>query len=579
MKDVSFHEIIISKIDQRIVSADAEVYDALGNYVVKPMNELIAIEDMDIYENNIRNCDGNFYPSKILAPSTMYYTYMRAQADNKDLIRLTVVNAHDLLNSHFSLMKTINAFKAQLDMYEDIFFEYDKSQDSVYVFNTEMADFDTGTYSADEFEELLLKRADDEQKHAVKSFTTQVRAGVGRSSVTVDGNIINDDPSVTHTVLDESFVFYGLESEGVVGHIQLRRNNESVKSSAIKRDSLTGLIDKTDIIRMARERIDDRRLEGTAVAIIDVDFFKSVNDHYGHQFGDEVIKKVADIISDEVGTNGISGRFGGDEFFIVLYNIENEGQMRLILKGIKNKVSSTFPDKGPDKDYPLSVSIGASVFPQDADNYDDLFMLADHCLYLAKKKGRNRYIVYTQDKHGSLEAIKRKNESSGQISERDISYGDIIVRMYDTALHNKCDNYEKYITEFAESFGFQNVMLFEGNPFKFRYAAGSSVINDQDAIDFVLKILNSDAKEKYFSLGDFVVINRLEMLPPHAHVIKEFLLNRGIYSLIIIRFFDVNQKECILIITSVGKKNQWNQYQFKYYRAFTDLLSLISINC
>ena len=121
-------------------------------------------------------------------------------------------------------------------------------------------------------------------------------------------------------------------------------------------------------------------------------------------------------------------------------------------------------------------------------------------------------------------------------------------------------------------------MLFEGNPFKFRYATGSSVINDQDAIDFVLGILNSEAKEKYFSLGDFVVINRLEMLPPHAHAIKDFLVNRGIYSLLIIRFFDINQKECVLIITSVGKKNLWNQYQFKYYRAFTDLLSLISIN-
>lgn len=577
MKDVSFHEIIISRDDQRIISADAWVYDALGNFVVKPMYELIAVEDMEIYKNNIRNCDGVFYPSKILAPDTMYYTYMRAQADN-DQIRLTVVNAQDLLNAHSSLMKTINAFRTQLDLYEDVFFEYDKDLGTVEVYNTERAYFDTGTYSFSEFEELLLAKADEEQRHAIKSFITQVKSGVGRSTTIIDGNILNDDPSVKHTVLDEAFVFYGADSEGVVGHIQLRRENESIKINDIKHDSLTGLIDKTDIIRIAKERIDDRRLEGTAVAIIDVDFFKSVNDSYGHQFGDEVIKKVADIISNEVGAHGVSGRFGGDEFFIVLYNIESEDQIRPILKAIKNKVSSTFPDKGLDKDTPLSVSIGAAVYPYDADNYDDLFMLADHCLYLAKKKGRNRYIVYTQEKHGTMEDIKLKNESSGKMNDRDISCGDVIVRMFDTALHSKNSNYEKFMNEFAETFEFQNVMLFYGNPFEFRYAAGSSVINDPDAIDFVLKILNSDAKEKYFSLGDFVVINRLEMLPPHAHDIKEFLVNRGIYSLIIIRFFDINQKECILIITSVGKKNQWNQFQFKYYRAFTDMLSLISIN-
>ncbi|WP_026489886.1 GGDEF domain-containing protein [Butyrivibrio sp. XBB1001] len=577
MKDVSFHEIIISRDDQRIISADAEVYDALGDFVVKPMYELIAVEDMEIYKKNIKNCDGTFYPSKILAPDTMYYTYMRAQDDN-DLIRLTVVNAQDFLNAHSSLMKAINAYRTQLDLYEDVFFEYDKDLGTVEIYNTERAYFDTGTYSISEFEELLLAKADEEQRHAVKSFITQVKSGVGRSTTIIDGNILSDDPSVTHTVLDEAFIFYGANSEGVVGHIQLRRDNELIKVNDIKHDSLTGLIDKTDIIRIAKERIDDRRLEGTAVAIIDVDFFKSVNDSYGHQFGDEVIKKVADIISNEVGTHGVSGRFGGDEFFIVLYNIMSEDQIRPILKGIKNKVSSTFPDKGMDKDTPLSVSIGAAVFPNDADCYDDLFMLADHCLYLAKKKGRNRYIVYTREKHGTMEDIKLKNESSGMANERDVSCGDVIVRMFDTALHNKDNNYEKFMNEFAETFEFQNVMLFEGNPFKFRYATGSSVINDQDAIDFVLGILNSEAKEKYFSLGDFVVINRLEMLPPHAHAIKDFLVNRGIYSLLIIRFFDINQKECILIITSVGKKNQWNQYQFKYYRAFTDLLSLLSIN-
>lgn len=132
MKDVTFHEIIITKDDQKIVSADSKVYDALGSFAVKPMNELIASEDMEIYENNIKNCDGNWYPSKILSPDTMYYTYMRA-ADNGKHIRLTVVNAHDLLNAHSSLMKTINTFNAQLNLYEDVFFEYDVAKETVNV--------------------------------------------------------------------------------------------------------------------------------------------------------------------------------------------------------------------------------------------------------------------------------------------------------------------------------------------------------------------------------------------------------------------------------------------------------------
>ncbi len=576
MKDVSFYEIIINKDDQRIVSADAQVYDLLGSNIVKPMNELIATEDIEIYENNISNCDGTWHPGKILGVDEMFYTYISANRYNDDLIRLTVVNAKDLLNAHSTIMKRVNKFKAQLSLYEDVFFEYSIKDDIINVYNAELTDFDTRSYNLSEFEDILLARTEENQKQIVKSFVSQIRSGVGRSTVVVKGNILNDDSYITGTVLDETFVFYDKESEGVVGHIQLQMGS-SVKPVVIKHDSLTGLIDKADIIRIAREKVDDRMLEGTVFAIIDIDYFKNINDSYGHQFGDDVIKKVADIISNEVGTNGVAGRFGGDEFFVVLYNIESRDYLRSILKGIKTKVSATFPDKGIDRDNPLSVSIGAARYPEDADNYDDLFMLADHCLYLAKEKGRNRFIIYVQGDHGTIEEIKQKHKSSKMINERDFSYGDIMVRMLDTAVNDKNFTAENYLHEFAYAFGLQNIHLYVGSPFAFKGAAGSSVIDDEVAIRFVEKILNSDEKDRYFSLGDFVVVDRLEILPPHAYNIKEFLTKRGAYSLIINRFYDRDNRECILIISSVGKTNKWNQSHYKYFRAFTHILAFHSL--
>ncbi|WP_022765062.1 GGDEF domain-containing protein [Butyrivibrio sp. XPD2006] len=577
MKDVSFYDIVISKKDQKIVSADSWIYDQLGNYAVKPMNELIAVEDMDIYLNNIKNCDGNWYPSKFLCPHTMYYTYMKAVRENEDFIRLTIVDAADLLNAHSSLMRVINIFQAQLDMYEDVYFVFTPGEESVSVFNTEVSDFQTKLYSLSEFEHILLSRAVGDQIDSVKSFITQVKSCVGRSTTTVKGNLLNNDPDVSHTILDESFVFYDQETKGVVGHIQLLRNQGAVKINSIKHDSMTGLLEKSDILRIAKERIDERRLEGTALAIIDIDFFKTVNDTFGHQFGDEVVKRIASIISNEVGTDGISGRFGGDEFLVVLYDIESEKELRAKLKGIKNKVTATFPDKGIDKDNPLSVSIGAAVFPKDAENYDELFEITDHCLYLAKEKGRNRYIIYTPEKHGTLEEIRHKQKNTRKINERDLSYGDVIVKMFNMALHDKASTIEQYMSEFAEAFGLQNVMLFVGEPFKHRYSAGSDAINDKVATDFVVKILDSPELEQYFALDDFVVINRPETLPPFAHKIKEFLDKRETYSIIYIRFFDKDNRKCIFIISTVGKTILWNQTHFRYYRAFIDLLSLHSL--
>ena len=577
MKDVSFYDIVISKKNQKIISADAWIYDAFGSYATKPMNEMIAIEDMEIYQNNIKNCDGNWYPSKIICPDTMYYTYIKAVRENDDYIRLTVVNAADLLNSHSTLMKTINIFQAQLDMYEDVFFSYTPEQDTVQVFNTDISDFETKIYSINDFEDVLLKRANSEQEEKVRGFIIQVKSGVGRSSTTIEGNLLNDDPSVSHTVLDESFVFYDKDTKGVVGHIQLLKAGSAIQINSTKHDSLTGLLDKSDILRIARERIDERRLEGTAIIIIDIDFFKSVNDNFGHQFGDEVVKRIASIITNEIGTDGTSGRFGGDEFLAVLYNISNEKELRAKLKGIKNKVSSTFPDKGIDKDNTISVSIGAAVFPTDAENFDELFTLADYCLYLAKEKGRNRYIIYTPSKHGTLNEITQKLKTTKKINERDLSYGDVIVKMFNLALHDTDSTVEQYMTEFADAFNLQNTMLFVGTPFVHRYSAGSDAINDETAIDFALKILNSPDKDSYFALDDFLVINRLEMLPPFAIKIREFLKKREIQSLIIIRFYDKDKKECVFIISSVGKSTFWNQTHFRYYRAFIDLLSLHSL--
>ena len=578
MKDVSFYEIIISKSDQKIISADAHVYDALAGFVTKPMNELIAVEDIDIYEENVKNCDGKWYPSKIVAPDTMYYCYVRAQKYNDKLIRLTVVNAKDLLNAHSGLMKAISAANAQLGLYEDVFFEYSPKLDIITVYNTELAEFENGDYSLADFEEMLLAKADNEDKKtAIKSFIAQIRSGVGRSGTIIEGNILNNDATVTHTVLVESFVFYDKDTEGVVGHIQLRRNGDSLKPNSIRHDSLTGLVDKTDIIKIARERIDDRRLEGTALAIIDVDFFKNINDTYGHQFGDDVIKKVADIISGEVGKNGIAGRFGGNEFLVVLYNIQSEDQLRSIIRGIKNTVSATFPDKGKEKDSPLSVSIGASVFSKDAGNYDDLFALADHCLYLAKEKGRNRYVIYTPEKHGTLEDIILSHQTSKKISDRDFSHGDVIVKMLDAALHDKDAAIEDFLTDFAEFFALHNVNLYVGSPFTHVFSAGSKVINDKQAIDYVLTVLNGSVKDKFFSLGNFMVLNDIAKLPPYARNFSDFLAKHQVCSLIIIRFYDKNQNECILIISNIGQKINWNQSHFKYYRAFTDVLSLLAL--
>lgn len=164
------------------------------------------------------------------------------------------------------------------------------------------------------------------------------------------------------------------------------------------RDAGTDLLNKKAITNYARKLIDKRVGHKVTIAIIDIDDFKSVNDTYGHMFGDEVLRDVAGILKKTVGRNGLCGRIGGDEMFIVMEHLEDDESIRTVLRTIKNNVSWLYHND-PRNINKITCSIGAASYPDDAKDLDTLFSIADKMLYLAKEKGKNRYIIYRPDLH------------------------------------------------------------------------------------------------------------------------------------------------------------------------------------
>lgn len=164
------------------------------------------------------------------------------------------------------------------------------------------------------------------------------------------------------------------------------------------RDAGTDLLNKKAITNYARKLIDKRVGHKVTIAIIDIYDFKSVNDTYGHMFGDEVLRDVAGILKKTVGRNGLCGRIGGDEMFIVMEHLEDDESIRTVFRTIKNNVSWLYHND-PRNINKITCSIGAASYPDDAKDLDTLFSIADKMLYLAKEKGRNRYIIYRPDLH------------------------------------------------------------------------------------------------------------------------------------------------------------------------------------
>ena len=131
--------------------------------------------------------------------------------------------------------------------------------------------------------------------------------------------------------------------------------------------------------------------------ILDADHFKHVNDTYGHDVGDLVIKSIADCLTETFRDTDIVYRLGGDEFAVFVSGATNRDIADIVAKRLfKNIDNVTIPGV---TDWKLSVSIGASFCNQGARNsYDELFKQADKAMYVSKQHGGN-YISFYQDLH------------------------------------------------------------------------------------------------------------------------------------------------------------------------------------
>lgn len=162
-------------------------------------------------------------------------------------------------------------------------------------------------------------------------------------------------------------------------------------------DGLTGLFNKEHFLAMSENvlRVSMRHKEETCAIMLDIDHFKSVNDSYGHHIGDELIKETAIRIKDNLRRSDIIGRYGGDEFSIILpkSNCDSANTVaEKLRKNIENNILNT--EKGGLK---TTVSIGIAKFdPHKHNGLSDLLKTADTALYEAKQLGRNQIFVFPE---------------------------------------------------------------------------------------------------------------------------------------------------------------------------------------
>ena len=178
-------------------------------------------------------------------------------------------------------------------------------------------------------------------------------------------------------------------------------------------DSLTGLPVRRYFNQRFQEELYrvERSREPLSIAMIDIDFFKSINDSYGHQIGDEALKKLGAVIIKRLRKIDFPARFGGDEVLILLPQTDAEDAAKImgrLLNDIREiRIPVPFAREGEVR---LTASIGISTYPEDGRTGDDLVARADEALYWVKSKGRDAVATY----HASIgkRSDSREEETS-----------------------------------------------------------------------------------------------------------------------------------------------------------------------
>lgn len=199
------------------------------------------------------------------------------------------------------------------------------------------------------------------------------------------------------------FAWYRLELYGVFGdqaagpcrhyigklqNIETEIQRDLRKFMQARIDLLTGLLNRDSMMGKISAAIQKQPEQAAAVCLVDLDQFQAINDAFGRNLGDNVLKRVANHLRDGLDQDCLVGRVGGDEYMLFFPQAENDQALEARLRQLQHKLSDHFINIG------LTASVGVALYPKDGKDVDGLFQRADKALFYAHRMGKGGCCIY-----------------------------------------------------------------------------------------------------------------------------------------------------------------------------------------
>ncbi len=460
-----------------------------------------------------------------------------ANAAPDGCLKLSMQSVDDLEREICGLNNEIRELSTYIDIMDEFFFRYDVERDDFFLFmggDKQRVRLFHG--ELDKWEKSILGNSGFSEKYleTFERFCGDLRHGTRHFSheMTMPHLVRGDEKELY--LLKGRTVTDGDRNSIVLGCVYTMAQNSRRRKTRLGadagRDELTGLLSKRTIVDYINN-VFDAGTEGTCyLCVLDVDNFKTVNDNFGHMFGDEVLVTVADIIKDAVGERGVAGRIGGDEMLVFLEDIKDRVDLKSILRTIRTGVEWAYKDVR--EDLHLSCSIGAAAWPEDAGNYSDLFKIADKMLYRAKEGGKNRYIIYTPDIHGEL--LTNENSAGVTIHRKvmNIDKDRLLLELTENFLHRGIWGTQFVLEQTGTAFGLAEVDVFYDEPV---YTAMHWRADGKPLSEGQLSYANSTKFRQLFNDNKLAVVNHTADLEFACSEAYKSLYGQGVQSALFYR--------------------------------------------
>lgn len=446
-----------------IANGDERFYHYLGNNAYYSIPELLHPDDLECFMDAVSKLDEQ--PQHLIARLKNYnneyrFFYMVLAYNGKIFnefrsFDMELCEIMSLTNKYLLYSGLIEKYREFMTLFTGMFFEYEFVDDKLKIYEYRNSQSKTLVHvTLDEFDAQVMasQQLSSVQKADFQILYEALKCGREHFKTSVDAVVFQEQLDKVRYEFKFSTMYKDDIRDKVIGLVSVISEEQPKKSYYLSENAFdpgTGLLNKRAINEYAIEKIQSGT-EGLYLAIIDLDDFKKINDNFGHMYGDEVLSKVAEIIRSVMGSRGVAGRFGGDEFMIVFEGIDSEQTLRRILSTIERHAQWAYVDV---EGVTVTLSIGVSKYPEDGTTYEELFQRADKSVYIAKAKGKNRYIIYDEKKHGAIENDGKANDNIGlkvtvSDDKKNTVISDLVIQLHRTQMEDITSVMEQVQTYF-----------------------------------------------------------------------------------------------------------------------------------